>query len=155
MTSNHDTSLDTVDRQALLAELDALLQAQPGIDAGERETTLRHFEDALQNPSAVMGDSKQVGPDRTQWIQTLDFLRENHVLGAGECDDLIQRFDEAMQGLQSEPVRLAAEFAQRCQQEGETKAREWLTQRLRSPAQPGRPEAAPAHVTLSMQRKPS
>ncbi len=107
MTSSQDHTAQ-LDRQQVLAELEESLLQRPDLDAAERETMLRHFEAALQNPAAVGGEA---GPDRNAWIETLDLLQQENVIASEDRDALVRNFDEAMHALQGDTIRLAAEYA--------------------------------------------
>lgn len=161
-TSNAET-VSTEERDRLLAQLDASLGRNGQLDAGERETIVRNFKHALDEAPAAAGDDRgQAGPDPRQWAATLDMLHQNQVIDDSDREALMQQFDRSMQVLQSPAVQTATEFARRCESDGETQAREWLTGQLEQQSgQAGRSGDAgpageapvPAHVSMAMRRK--
>jgi hypothetical protein len=106
MTSSQDHTTQ-LDRQQVLAELEESLLQRPDLDAVGRETMLRHFEAALQDPSAA----GTTGADREGWLETLDLLQRENVIASEDREALVRNFDEAMHVLQGETLKLAAEYA--------------------------------------------
>jgi hypothetical protein len=106
MTSSQDHTAQ-LDRQQVLADLEESLLQRPDLDAVGRETMLRHFEAALQDPAATAA----MGADREGWLQTLDLLQRENVIASEDREALVRNFDEAMHMLQGETLKLAAEYA--------------------------------------------
>jgi hypothetical protein len=107
-TSSHDHA-PKLDRQQVLAELEQSLLQRSDLDAADRETMLRHFEAALQDPSAAAAGAP--GPDRDAWIETLELLQRERVIASEDRDALVRNFDDAMHALQDDTLKLAAEYA--------------------------------------------
>lgn len=106
MTSSQDHTAK-LDRQQVLADLEESLLQRPDLDAVGRETMLRHFEAALQDPAAT----GVAGADREGWLETLDLLQRENVIASEDREALVRNFDEAMHHLQGETLKLAAEYA--------------------------------------------
>lgn len=121
----------TIDRQQVLAELEESLLQRQDLDAAARETMLRHFEAALQDPASAAGPGS-VGPDRSVWQQTVDMLQQEQVIDAGDRDALMRSFDEAMAPLHDAAVKAAAQSAA---QDAIANPAEWQRRRA-SAAQP-------------------
>ncbi|MBX9401249.1 hypothetical protein K4L06_07975 [Lysobacter sp. BMK333-48F3] len=108
-------------RDQMVADFEALLREQSGIDAADRDALMHHFTRALDeakpddvaDPQALMANLSQ----------TLDVLQENRVIQAGDRDGLSKAFAEP---LNNPTVKRALEFAQRRQRDGEEQALEWL-----------------------------
>ena len=157
MTS-YDTPSRTADHEQMLAQLDASLAENPDVDAADRETILRHFRDALENEAASASTPAQAGPDRAQWMETLDLLVGNQLLDDSDRNELVRQFDDAMGSLQSDAMQTATGFARRCSEQGEAAAQEWLTAQLRSSSSNGSapataPAGLPAHVAMALRRR--
>ncbi len=155
MTS-YATPSRTADHEQMLAQLDASLADNPDVDAADRETILRHFRDALESEAAAATPAVSVGPDRAQWLQTLDLLVDNQVLDEPDRNELVRQFDDAMGSLQTDAMRTVSEFSRRCTENGEAAAQEWLTGQLGDiPAFDSTPEplALPAHVAMALRRR--
>lgn len=156
MTS-YDTPSRTADHQQMLAQLDASLAENPDVDAADRETILQHFRDALENEAASASTSAaQVGPDRAQWMETLDLLVGNQLLDESDRNELVRQFDDAMGSLQTDALQTATDFARRCSEQGEAAAQEWLTGQIGSPTSTGSapgPAGLPAHVAMALRRR--
>lgn len=154
MSSHPDTTPSAEDRQQLLADIEASLLQQSGIDAMDRDAMLKHFEDALNNPAGTPGEDGRVGPNRTSWLETMELLRNNQIIDATEQEDLIRQFDQATNTLQSGALQRTAEFARRSQEQGLEQARDWLAGQLGSDAAgAGKGSDVPAHVALSLRRR--
>lgn len=145
------------DHEQMLAQLDASLASNPDVDAADRETMLRHFRDALESEPAAVDGAPQAGPDRRQWVETLDLLAQDRLLDEDDRNDMLRQFDDAMGSLQSDAVRTATEFSQRCQRDGEGAAQQWLADRMRADAGTGdphdEPAGLPAHVAMALRRR--
>ncbi|WP_363799525.1 hypothetical protein ABU614_04905 [Lysobacter firmicutimachus] len=108
-------------RDQMVADFEALLREQSGIDAADRDALMHHFTRALDeakpdevaDPQALMANLSQ----------TLDVLQESRVIEAGDRDGLSKAFAEP---LNNPTVKRALEFAQRRQRDGEDKALQWL-----------------------------
>ncbi|WP_064748029.1 hypothetical protein [Lysobacter antibioticus] len=108
-------------RDQMVADFEALLREQSGIDAADRDALMHHFTRALDeakpdevaDPQALMANLSQ----------TLDVLQESRVIQAGDRDGLSKAFAEP---LNNPTVKRALEFAQRRQRDGEDKALQWL-----------------------------
>ena len=108
-------------RDQMVADFEALLREQSGIDAADRDALMHHFTRALDeakpdevaDPQALM----------VNLSQTLDVLQESRVIQAGDRDGLSKAFAEP---LNNPTVKRALEFAQRRQRDGEDKALQWL-----------------------------
>lgn len=98
----------TNDHQQVLAELEASLLQRQDLDAAARETMLRHFEAALQDPASAAGLGS-IGPDRAVWQQTVEMLQQEQVIDPGDRDALMRSFDEAMAPLHDAAVKAAAQ----------------------------------------------
>lgn len=72
----------------------------PDVDAADRETIARHFRDALENEADTASPAASVGPDRAQWIETLDQLVGDQLLQEQDRNELVRQFDDAMGSLQ-------------------------------------------------------
>lgn len=139
------------EREQMLAQLDESLARNPDLDASGRETILGHFRQALEQEAQAManGTARPAGtPDREQWLATLDSLQAADMLDHAGREELVQQFDRAMAGLDSEQVNLALEFSRRCRQDGEQAAAEWLKSQPAS-ATAGA-EGLPAHLAMSL-----
>ena len=101
---------DAMQKQRTLEEFEQALRQSMEIDASERDTLLRHFHDALEQP---LTDAPMVGPDRNQWLSTLDELQAAQLIDAPDREALINTFDESMSVLQSEAVQAALQHARR------------------------------------------
>ncbi|KIQ97145.1 hypothetical protein [Lysobacter sp. A03] len=155
MTS-YDTPSRTADHEQMLAQLDASLAENPDVDAADRETILRHFREALESEAASASTPQSVGPDRAQWMETLDLLVGNQMLDETDRNELVRQFDDALGSLQNDALRTATEFARRCNEQGEASAQEWLSGQLRSAqANPSQDHtmALPAHVAMALRRR--
>ncbi len=155
MTS-YDTPSRTADHEQMLAQLDASLAENPDVDAADRETILRHFRDALETEAASANSSESVGPDRAQWMETLDLLVGNQMLDETDRNELVRQFDDALGSLQTDAMRTATEFARRCKDQGEAAAQEWLTAQLGSTESGNsheEPLGLPAHVAMALRRR--
>ena len=141
-TTSQDQDTNQIDRQQVLAELEESLLQRPDLDASDRDTMLRHFETALQDPSAMAANGT-MGPDRNTWIETLDLLQQQQVIASSDRDALVRGFDEAMQVVQTDAVKLAAGFAAK----GGNQALDpeaWLRRRAEAGAQPQAPAVSAA-----------
>lgn len=155
MTS-YDTPSRTADHEQMLAQLDASLAENPDVDAADRETILRHFRDALESEAASASTSQSVGPDRAQWMETLDLLVANQMLDESDRNELVRQFDDALGSLQNDALRTATEFAQRCREQGEAAAQAWLTEQMGSAQTAASADHAmglPAHVAMALRRR--
>lgn len=148
------------DREQMLAQLDESLARNPDLDAADRESILGHFREALEKEAAATATAGtapgQHGPDRNQWMQTLDMLAANDMLSPNDREALVQQFDRSIGSLQSEALDTAMEFAKRCQRDGEASAREWLAARKTTGtgAQTGADHGGlPTHVAMALQRR--
>lgn len=142
------------EREQMLAQLDESLAQNPDLDASSRETILGHFRLALeQEAEAVTNGNANVtaGPDRTQWLSTLDDLQEAGLLEHGDREELVQQFDRAMAGMDSQALEVAGEFSRRCKRDGEQAATAWL--QSRPAAQATGTEGLPAHLAMALQRR--
>lgn len=127
---SHDSATPRLDEQQVLAEIDRSLQ-ESGLDAGARETMLRQFESALQQPQATPGASSGwVGPDPQVWADTLDMLQREQVIAPDDRAGLQASFDRAMQGLQNDTLRGAVQGATG----GELSAEQWRAGRTQAQA---------------------
>ena len=133
-TTSQDHDTHQIDHQQVLAELEESLLQRPDLDASDRDTMLRHFETALQDPSALAANGT-MGPDRNTWIETLDLLQQQQVIASGERDALVRSFDEAMQVVQTDAVQLAAGFAAKGGDQS-LDPEAWLRKRAEAGAQP-------------------
>jgi len=141
------------EREQMLAQLDESLARNPELDASARETILAHFRDALEQEAQAMANGTAApggAPDRVQWLATLDSLQSAGMLNQEDREELVQQFDRAMAGLDSDALALAREFARRCRQDGERAAGEWL--RSRPADGPSGTTGLPAHLALALQR---
>lgn len=155
MTS-YDTPSRTADHEQMLAQLDASLADNPDVDAADRETILRHFRDALETEAASASPAQSVGPDRAQWMATLDLLVGNHMLDETDRNELVRQFDDAMGSLQNDALHTATEFARRCREQGEGAAQDWLSGQLGSAEVADtefQPIGLPAHVAMALRRR--
>lgn len=154
-TSAHAPS--AAEREQMLAQLDESLSRNPDLNADARETILGHFRDALEQEARAMANGTATlggAPDRDQWHSTLDALQAVGVLDAADREELVQQFDRAMAGLDSDALSVAMEFSRRHRNEGEAAARAWLSSR---PAAAGGASGAataglPAHLAMALQR---
>lgn len=124
---NPSTTIDT-NRQGFLDELDASLRQRPDLDASERETILRHFEDAFDRVQAGNG---QATDTQASWSEVFETLRQNNVLSDTEVKQLNEQFGSLDEILQSDAARMALQFNQLRQKAGAEQANEWLAQQLR------------------------
>lgn len=155
MTS-YDTPSRSADHEQMLAQLDASLAENPDVDAADRETILRHFRDALEDEAASATASTTVGPDRAQWMETLELLVDNQMLDETDRNELVRQFDDALGNLQTDAMRTATEFARLSRDQGDAAAQQWLTTQLAAtepaPAH-NEPPALPAHVAMALRRR--
>ena len=114
-------------RKGFLDELDASLRQRPDLDASERETILRHFEEAFDQAAA---GNRQSTDTQVSWNEVFENLRENNVLSDTEVNQLNERFGHLDEILQSDVARLALQFNKFRQESGAEKAGEWLAQKL-------------------------
>lgn len=154
-TSAHAPS--AAEREQMLAQLDESLARNPDLDADARETILGHFRDALEQEARAMANGTATlggAPDRDQWHSTLDALQSAGMLDAADREELVQQFDRAMAGLDSEALAVAMEFSRRHRDEGEAAARTWLSSRpAAATATAGAGTAGlPAHLAMALQR---
>ncbi|KGO97986.1 hypothetical protein [Novilysobacter defluvii] len=144
----------SAEREQMLAQLDESLARNPDLDASARETILEHFRLALeQEAEAIANGTATAGgaPDRDQWLSTLDSLHAAGMLGQDDREELVQQFDRAMAGLDSEALAVAMEFSRRCRRDGQTAAGEWLKSRPVAAHASGT-EGLPAHLAMALQR---
>jgi len=141
------------EREQMLAQLDESLASNPDLDASARESILGHFRQALEKEAEAMasGDVQAVAaPDRSQWLATLDQLQAADMLDASGREELIQQFDRAMAGMDTEALAVAREFSRRYADQGQEAARDWLRTRATAPLGVG--EGLPAHLAMALQR---
>jgi hypothetical protein len=132
-----------IDHQEVLAELEESLLQRPNLDAAERETMMRHFETALQQPGNANG---AIGPDRNAWIQTLELLKQENVIAQEDGEALLRHFDEAMDVVQNDTLKLAAELA--AKGDGAIDPQTWQARRAASAS--AAPEAMPHGLPSSL-----
>lgn len=152
MSAYPETDANAEQREQALAEIEASLLQQSGIDAGDREAILRHFEAALCNPAMGTGDGR-AGPSRTSWVETMELLRSHQVINAAEEEDLIRQFDHATGSLQLDAVQRAARLADRAAMGSADLAREWLDGEPGSGQAASAAPAVPPHVALSLRQR--
>lgn len=124
---NPSTNTDS-NRQEFLDELDASLRQRPDLDASERETILRHFEDAFDQ---VQAGNRQSTDIQASWNEVFETLHQNHVLNDTEVKQLNEQFGSLDEILQSDAARMALQFNRLRQKAGTEQANEWLAQQLR------------------------
>lgn len=163
MSSNPNPESETHDlaqmRAALFEEFESILRSQGGIDAADRDSMLRHFGEALNDPGIA---SAPVDFDRMQAdvAQTLGLMQQHGLIDAAGSDEVSETFARTLQPLQDESLQRAVEFGRRCREDGQEAAREWLARQPgaeRTQSGEGRPaDAAPAHLDASLRsRKPA
>lgn len=128
MTLGNPSTTTDPNRQGFLDELDASLRQRPDLDASERETILRHFEDAFDRVQAGNGPSTDT---QASWNEVFEALHQNNVLNDTEVKRLNEQFGSLDEILQSDAARMALQFNQLRQQAGTEQANEWLAQQLR------------------------
>lgn len=142
------------EREQMLAQLDESLARNPDLDASARETILGHFRQALEQEAQAMANGSATPggtPDRDQWLSTLDSLQSVGMLDHGDREELVQQFDRAMAGLDSDALAVAMEFSRRCRTDGEQAALAWLKSRPAAASTTGT-EGLPAHLAMALQR---
>jgi hypothetical protein len=127
MTLGNPSITTDTNRQGFLDELDASLRQRPDLDASERETILRHFEDAFDR--AQTGDG-QATDTQASWSEMFESLQQNNVLSDMEVKQLNEQFGSLDEIMQSDAARMALQFNKLRQKAGAEQAREWLAQQL-------------------------
>lgn len=151
-----DTPLNDQEQQlrdALRRKIEATLQDNPDLDEQGRDFLLDHLLHAVE--SAPIEPTLVTKPDRGQWIQMLEGLRESGFAADDDVAALIRQFDDAMQPLDRPEVKLAAEFARRCEQDGEEKALAWLEAQRDAAAQSKQATSSGLQDARVQPRKPN
>lgn len=140
-------------RAALFEEFESLLSTQHGIDAADRDSMLRHFGEALNDPASA---SAPVDFDRMQAdvAQTLGLMRQHGLIDAAGSEEVSETFARTLQPLQDEALQRAVEFGRRCREDGQEAACEWLAgqpgaDRAQS-REAGAADAVPAHLDATL-----
>ena len=112
------------DAQALIDDFEASLQDDADLDQQGREFLSQQFTSAVKD--AAVNVKAGSGPQRSDWLETIEALRGMGVVDEDESNTLIRQLDQALQPLQRRNVQVAIEFSRRCKEQDEQSALEWL-----------------------------
>lgn len=110
-------------KQRAIEEFESSLRGQSGMDEEGLELLLNAFRDAVQEASL---DAEFTPLDPDEVARTLNGLVEDGVLVEEDRNAIARQFESALDPLQDAELKIALEFAQRVERDGEAKAREWL-----------------------------
>ncbi|WP_202845416.1 hypothetical protein [Luteimonas saliphila] len=117
---------DGVDEQQreVLDLLEASLRATaPTGDDEDLDFVIEHMRKAVAEANL---QPAVTGIERTAWVDTLEALAGDGLLGQEERESLIRQFGEATSQVQNREVQVALELAQRIERDGEHAAMAWL-----------------------------
>lgn len=129
---------DELDRIAdsLVEELAATLEEGGVLGADDRaalreqvELALRQQVEAVAAGQAVPAASAAAS-GRSEWLDTIEGLRENDVLTEEDANALIRQLDTILSPSQNKDVDLALEFGRRFQRDGQEQALAWFKAQL-------------------------
>lgn len=136
---------DGVDRDRILQEFEAALQANAELDAGERDEVLRKYREAMDVTPVELGppDLEKLQADFRETIQR---LVEMGVVDQSETGTLLQEFGDSLQPLRDPAFVKSQEYLRRLREDGEESAAEWLKET--QPAEGGMQGAVLSPVAL-------
>ena len=136
-------------RKSLFGEFEELLRAQGNIDAANRDSLLRHFQEALNDPEALSAPV-DIGKMQADVAETLGLMQQHGLIDADDGEEMSKVFAKTLQPLQDESLQRATEFSRRCREDGQDSAREWLAGQAAA-KQERPPQAIPPHVASALQ----
>jgi hypothetical protein len=107
----------------LAGEFEQILGEDSGLDARFREELQAQFVAALRDAGAKQNELQV--PDRAEWRDTVQALQDSGAVESDDANELLRRFEGAMQTFERRDSRIALEFARRLQSEGEEQALAW------------------------------
>lgn len=110
-------------KQRAIDEFESSLRGQDGMDEEGMQLLLDAFRAAV-NEAPMDVSFTPLGPEEV--ARTLNGLVDEGVLQEDERNALARQFESALDPLEDEKVRIALEFAQRVERDGEAEARKWL-----------------------------
>lgn len=151
MSSSSD--IDTGDleqmRKNLFGEFEELLRSQGNIDAANRDSLLRHFQEALNDQEALSAPV-DIGKMQADVAETLGLMQQHGLIDADDGEEMSKVFAKTLQPLQNESLQRATEFSRRCREDGQDSAREWLAGQAAAQQQERPAQAIPAHVASAL-----
>jgi hypothetical protein len=130
------------DTQALINDFDASLQADADLDQEGREFLSQQFRTAVREAASSGATSRPL--ERSDWLETLEALRDMGVVDEDESNTLVRQLDQALQPLQSRNVQVALEFSRRCSEQDEQGALEWLRAQTAEAPKAQQPSSPPS-----------
>jgi len=134
-TARATASQSELDRIAdsLVEELAATLEDGGVLGADDRAALREQVELALrqQVEAVVAGQAASAAASsRSEWLDTIEGLRENDVLTEEDANALIRQLDVILSPSQNKDVDLALEFGRRFQRDGQEQALAWFKAQL-------------------------
>jgi hypothetical protein len=130
------------DTQALIDDFDASLQDDADLDQEGRQFLSQQFKAAIQDAASNGGTSRPL--ERSDWLETLEVLRDMGVVDEDESNTLVRQLDQALQPLQRRNVQVALEFSRRCNEQDEQSALEWLRAQTAEAPKAQQPSSPPS-----------
>lgn len=110
-------------KQRAIDEFASSLRGQEGMDEEGMQVLLDAFRAAV-NDAPIATAFTPLDPDEV--ARTLNGLVDDGVLQEDERNLLARQFESALDPLENAEVRIALEFAERVERDGEAEARKWL-----------------------------
>lgn len=121
-------------QQGLLDQFKDMLQQEGSLGYDDRDELARVFEQALQDSSSAPSGLDAF--DTATWRDTVDMLLQSGLVEQDEADHLVRSLNDALAPLQRRESRLAMEFSQRVEAEGQEKALEWFREASKAEQEP-------------------
>jgi|GEM_PF-1108386 len=147
---------------SLVEELAATLEEGGVLSADDRAALREQVELALrqQVEAAAVGQAapaaSAASSSRSEWLDTIEGLRENDVLTEEDANALIRQLDTILSPSQNKDVDLALEFGRRFQRDGQEQALAWFKAQLNgastqaSPNEGGKPSEPPVALASAI-----
>lgn len=119
---------DDIDRDAILAEFESALRAQPGVGQEGLDFLMPFLRDAVEQASLA---PSRVDLDVNAWLATFDAIAGD-ALDETERNTLLRQLNEAIEPLNDAGTQVTLEFSRRLQADGEAAALAWLAEQRKA-----------------------